>query len=176
MQVILRTEQQKDFDQVFKLIEQAFRNEEFTDHREQFLVERLRNSAAFIPELSIVAMIGSTIIGHILLTEIKIKDTNHTHKSLALAPVSVLPDYQRKGIGGKLITHAHQVARSMGYASVIVLGHQDYYPRFGYLKAEDFRIQLPFDAPSENCMAKELIQNGLKDISGKVEYPKEFYQ
>lgn len=115
-------------------------------------------------------------MGHILLTEIKIKTSDDEITSLALATVSVLPEFQGKGIGGKLITETHQRAKDLGYQSIILLGHENYYPRFGYKLAEEFGISLPFDVPKENCMAIELQPNSLKNINGEVVYPKEFYE
>jgi len=79
------------------------------------------------------------------------------------------------GIGGKLIIQAHTIAKEKGYKSVILLGHEKYYPKFGYVIADKFGIELPFEAPKENCMAIELIEGGLKDVNGVVEYPKEFF-
>ncbi len=163
-----------DYEAVHHLIEMAFRLLDLSDHKEQFLVERLRNSNAFIPELSLVAVYKNEIIGHILLTKIKIKNEGKEFNSLALAPVSVLPKFQKKGIGSMLIENAHQIAKQMEYKSVVLLGHQNYYPKFGYVQADSFGIELPFDVPKENCMVIELVKNGLKNVSGMVEYPKEF--
>lgn len=176
MNIIIRQEQPSDFNAVFNLIEKAFKSEEFSDHQEQFLVERLRKSETFIPELSLVAETNNQIIGHILLTKIKIKNESETFTSLALAPVSVLPEYQGKGIGKKLIETIHQKAKALGYQSIILLGHETYYPKFGYKIAEDFNIRLPFKVPKENCMAIELTENALANVSGVVEYPKEFFE
>lgn len=67
----IRKEEEKDYNQVFELIEKAFENEEYSDHREQFLVERLRNSDSFVPDLSIVFEMNGLIVGYILLTKIK---------------------------------------------------------------------------------------------------------
>ena len=172
----IRKEEKNDYEQVFKLIEKAFENEEYSDHREQFLVERLRNSENFVPDLSLVFVMNELVVGYILLTKIKIINSNSSYDSLALAPVVVLPNYQGNGIGGHLIEFAHQKARELGFESVILLGHPTYYPKFGYLKASEFDIQLPFDVPDENCMAIELIPDALKNVKGIVEYPKEFYQ
>lgn len=161
---------------VFDLIEKAFRNEEFSDHKEQFLVEKLRKTNSFIPELSLLATIQGKIVGYILLTKIKIiYDQTHT-ESLALAPVAILPEFQGKGIGGMLIEYSHKIAKSLGFTSVVVLGHQDYYPRFGYKRADKYGIELPFDFPKENCMVIELIENGLDNVHGKVQYAKEFFE
>jgi len=175
MNIEIRKEEKEDFRTVFELIRLAFENEELSDHKEQFLVERLRNSDAFIPELSLVAEVDNQIAGYILLTKINIEDKNkNTYTSLALAPVAVLPDFQGKGIGGKLIQAAHDKARALGFGSVVLLGHESYYPKFGYKLTKEFGIKLPLDVPEENCMAIELSQNALKNVSGVVQYPKEF--
>lgn len=176
MQIHIRQELSKDHKEVFSLIEKAFKNEELSDHQEQFLVERLRKSRAFVPGLSLVAEQDDTIVGHILLTRVYIKNDENNHESLALAPVSVLPEYQKRGIGGMLINAAHQKAKELDFGSIVLLGHDKYYPRFGYKPSADYGITFPFDAPSENCMAIELVPNALKGASGMVEYPKEFFQ
>ena len=174
MELTIRKEESKDFETVFNLIEKAFESEQMSDHKEHFLVQRLRKSDAFIPELSLIAENENKIVGHILLTKLKIKNGQKEFDSLALAPVSVLPEYQGNGIGGMLIKEAHKKAKELGYQSVILLGHEKYYPKFGYKQADKFGIELPFEVPKENCMAIELIENGLKEINGIVEYPKEF--
>lgn len=174
MKINIRQEQPDDFKAVFDLVEKAFITKEYKEPEEHFLVERLRKSYAFIPELSLVAEVGNKIAGHILLTKLKIKNGQDEFGSLALAPVSVLPEYQGNGIGGQLIVNAHKIAIELGYESVVLLGHENYYPKFGYKQADTFRIELPFDVPKENCMAIELTENGLKNVSGMVEYPKEF--
>ena len=171
MKIKIRQECVTDFGEVTSLIEEAFKNEPNSDHKEQFLVDRLRETEAFIPELSIVALLENKVVGHILLTKIKIGNSI----SLALAPVSVLPEYQGNGIGSKLIIEAHNKARELGYQSVVLLGHKDYYPRFGYVVAEKFGIKLPFDVPSECIMAIELTPNALKEVNGIVEYHSTFF-
>ncbi len=175
MNITIRQEQSRDFNQVFNLIKSAFKNEKYSDHSEHLLVERLRDSDAFIPELSLVAEFNAKIVGHILLSKIKIRNKKQEFESLALAPVSVLPDFQGKEIGGKLIIKAHEVAKQLGNESVILLGHAKYYPRFGYRQLDKFGISLPFEVPKENCMAVELTEGALKNVSGTVEYPKEFF-
>ncbi len=176
MEIKLRQENENDHKKVFQLIEKAFEKEEYSDHKEQFLVERLRKSEAFIPELSIVAEIDNEIVGHILLTRLEIKNNTTSFQSLALAPVSVLPEFQGKGIGAKLILYSHKIAKELGYKSIILLGHQHYYPRFGYELCKKYNIEMPFDVPAENCMVIELVKDGLKDVSGKVIYPDAFLE
>ncbi|MBE8712146.1 GNAT family N-acetyltransferase [Sphingobacterium hungaricum] len=136
----IRQENPGDYKAVFALLEHAFRNEVHSDHKEQFLVEDLRKSAQFIPELSLVAELENKIVGYILLTKIKIKNTENEYTSLALAPVAVHPDYQNQGIGAELIRHAHQKAKELNFDSIILLGHQDYYPKFGYKPAKSIPL------------------------------------
>jgi len=139
----------------------------------------MRKSSSFIPKLSLVATDknNNKILGHILLSKIKIsKDDNEWVESLALAPVSVLPEYQNKGIGGLLITEALKKAKELGYNSVVVLGHPEYYPKFGFKKASLWGIKAPFDVPDEAFMAIELSKNGLNKASGVVEYPSVFFE
>ena len=175
--MIIRKEEPKDYQMVFNLIKTAFKDQEHTDHKEQFLVERLRNADSFVSKLAIVAQIENQIVGYILLTKITIvNDKGHETPSLALAPLAVLKKYQGKGIGRMLIRKAHQQARELGFCSVIVLGHQNYYPKFGYKTTLAYGIKLPFEAPPENCMLIELVENALENVSGVVAYPKEFYQ
>lgn len=176
MNIVIRQETSFDHDVVFSLVEKAFRGVKHSDNREHFLVERLRRSEVFIPELSLVAEVGNEIVGHILLTKIKIENDTPTFDSLALAPVSVLPEFQGKGVGGKLIADAHDRAKELGYASIILLGEPKYYSRFGYVPAKTYNIYLPFEGVEEFSMAIELTENALQNVSGTVAYPKEFYE
>ncbi len=175
MDLLIRKEKVSDYPAVAALIERAFLTEAMSDHREHILVDRLRQTPGFVPELSLVAEVNHTVVGHILLTEILIKGTTHESQSLALAPVSVLPAWQGRGIGSKLIEAAHERARQLGYASVLLLGHATYYPRFGYQPATTFGIELPFPAPPENCLALELRPGGLANSGGAACYPPVFF-
>ncbi len=174
--MIIRKERPTDFQIVFSLIKEAFEHEPFSDGKEHFLVERLRQSDSFIPELSLIAEINEEIVGHILLSRLSIKNETDRFESLALAPVSVLPSHQRKGIGSLLIQEAHKRAKALGFRSIVLLGHEDYYPKFGYKVAETFGIDFPFDAPARNCMVLELVPDGLLHVKGTVEYPKAFFE
>lgn len=167
----IRQEQIKDYEAVHKVVELAFRDMEDSDHSEPFLVDQLRQTDAFIPELSLVDEVDEEIIGHILMTKVEIVSENKSVTSLGLAPVSVLPEYQNRGIGSALIREAHKRATELGYGSVVLLGHKDYYPRFGYKQAIDFGIEFPFDVPHEYCMAIELRPKSLKDVQGRSSMP-----
>jgi predicted N-acetyltransferase YhbS len=177
MEILIRQEVSADYASVYEVIKAAFSNAEYTDHDEHNLVVRLRNSTAMIPELSLIAVDADNngIVGHILFTKNKIIGDKNEYTSLALAPVSVLPEMQGKGIGEKLILEGHKIALELGFNSVIVLGHPGYYPRFGYVPASRFGITAPFDVPDEAFMACELTAHALSGVEGVVEYPKEFF-
>ena len=165
----IRQENKNDYEQVYNVVKTAFENAEHSDGNEQDLVNDLRKSDSFIPELSLVAVKDNKIVGHILFTKIKIGK----YEELALAPLSVLPKYQRQGIGKKLIETGHKIAKELGYNYSIVLGSEKYYPKFGYTSAIDYGIKAPFEVPNENFMAIKLKDTEV-EINGTVQYAKEF--
>ncbi len=145
--------------------------------REQLMVDRLRKSNAYIPELSIVAEDNNgSLAGHILLTKIYIQNQNHSYLGLILAPLSIKPEFQNKGIGGKLIMESHVKAKELGYKYIIVLGHSTYYPRFGYELTSKYNIKIPIKIDEANCMIISLDANGLSGVSGVVKFSKEFFE
>ena len=172
---VIRTERTSDHAQVTYVIESAFRDEKLSNHDEHHLVDRLRRSDAFVPELSLVAILDDEIVGHILLTRIVIRNEVEKIESLALAPVSVLPKFQGRGIGTQLIETAHQKAADLEFRTIVVVGHAQYYPRFGYTICQTKQIHFPFDVPIENGFIKSLQPNALSGLSGTVEYPKAFF-
>lgn len=100
MDILIRRELTEDYNTTEEIVKKAFLNEEYSDKKEHLLVNRIRKSDAFIPELSLVAVNqDKNIIGHVLLSKIKIADGDNTVDSLALAPVSVAPEYQKKELG-----------------------------------------------------------------------------
>jgi putative acetyltransferase len=149
-------------------------DEAFGQANEGLLIEKLRSNPDFIPGLSLVAALEGKVIGHILFFPIAVNQDADSFPSLALAPMAVRPDYQNKGIGGQLIQKGLEKAKELGFDSVIVLGHKDYYPRFGFVPAARWKIKSPFDVPEEVFMAMALVPDGLKNVSGTVKYPKEF--
>jgi predicted N-acetyltransferase YhbS len=173
--VNIRQERPNDYQWVVELTERAFKTMPFSKGKEGKLVYNLHKSTSFIPELSLVAEIEGKIVGHILFTPIHIKHEVQKEPSLVLAPVSVLPEFQNKGIGSKLILAGHQRAKDLGYQSVILVGHADYYPRFGYKPCSSWNIKAPFALPSDDVfMAYELNERALSKISGMVIFPPEF--
>ncbi len=165
----IRKETKQDYEEVYKIVKEAFASAEHSDGNEQDLVVSLRDSDSFIPELSLVAIKDDKIVGHILFTKIKIGED----EELTLAPLAILPEYQRQGIGKKLIERGHKIAKELGYHYCVVLGSERYYPKTGYVPASRYGIKAPFEVLNENFMAIKLNDTN-QEINGIVEYAKEF--
>ena len=169
MNIIIRQEEQRDYSEVEELLCVSFSQE-----NESILVQRLRKNPAFIPELSLVAEYENKIVGYILFFPIIIASGQVHHKSLTLAPMAVLPDFQRKGIGKQLVQKGLIKVKEKGFHSVIVVGHPEYYPKFGFKSANIWHIKAPFNIPDNVFMAIELKDGALKNVDGTVQYPEEF--
>lgn len=163
--VILRRENPEDRGAVRSLNETAFGRPDEAD-----LVDRLRNEGAVLA--SFVAELEKRIVGHILFSRILIETASGPISAVALAPMAVLPEQQRRGVGGQLIRHGLDWLRGRGEQVVIVLGHPDYYPRFGFSSDRARFLANPF--PAEAFMALELSPGALDGIRGRVRYPGAF--
>lgn len=134
------------------------------------LVEALRADPAWLPGLSIVAAAGDgTVAGYALLTRCHVGEA----PALALGPCAVLPRYQRQGAGAAAIRAGLDAARAMGENLVLVLGHPEYYPRFGFTRASACGIRPSFEVPDEAMMAL-VFDDTLPVPSGTIAYPPPF--
>ena len=175
MLINIRQEIPSDYIIVENLIAEALVNENISEERKHFLVKDLRNSNSFIPELSLVATISNKIVGHILFMPIKIVDINNNiHESLALASVSVHLKFEKESIESELVIEGLKTAEALGFGSVVVWKHKDYYSKFGFEPAVNYNIVLPSDAPRASLMIFELKWDALKMVSGTVIYPAVF--
>lgn len=169
MDIPIRQERLEDYQQIRELVRKAFALAEHSDGDEHNLIERLRLSPEYIPELSLVAVSGDIILGHIMFSKISVGQT----EAIALAPLAVRSDLQRKGIGRLLVTAGHELARGMKYSCSVVLGDPLYYSKFGYDKGSIYGVIAPFDVPDEYYMACNLGTTG--DIpQGNVKYSDAF--
>jgi Predicted acetyltransferase len=168
MNTTIRTEKENDHKPIYDVNKLAFQQED-----ESKLIEKIRKGENFIPKLSIVAEIDNRIVGHILFSKIKIIGDSD-YESLALAPMAVIPEFQRRGVGSELIKNGLDKAKKLGFDSIIVLGHKEYYPKFGFQRASKWGIKCPFEVPDEVFMAIELTEKALEGKAGTVEYPDEF--
>lgn len=141
----------------------------FGQNDEADLVEQLRADGDAVVE--VVAGSDIALKGHILYSPLKIERETETLRAAALAPVSVLPAFQRAGIGKALIEAGNARCAALGLSAIIVLGHTDYYPKFGFSAAAAESLQAPFSGP--HFMALELVPGALK-AGGRVRYAKAF--
>ncbi len=168
-EIEIREEQPSDFQSISRVHEQAFFRMD-----EGILVDKIRKSDSYIPELSFVALADGQIVGHVLFSIVHI-DAATKKQVLALAPLAVLPEYQKKGVGAKLTRHGIERSRELGWTAVIVLGQATYYPRFGFEPAHKFGIESPFPLNDPGAfMALELQEDALSDSVGPVVYPEFF--
>ena len=138
------------------------------------LVEIIRNSPNFIPELSLVAKQDGKVVGHILFSLVAIETQQGNVEAQALAPLCVTPTHQRQNIGAQLVQAGLTKCRELDRNIIIVLGEPHYYQRFGFQTASKFGIQAPFSVPDEAFMVLELKPGALKNIRGIVRYPAYF--
>lgn len=163
----IRKEQPEDLAAIHQVVEQAFEQA-----NEANLVDRLRaNGKATI---SLVATEDEAVVGHILFSPVTIESETKTHEAIGLAPLAVLPERQNHGIGSLLTKAGLEECRRLGYGAVVVLGHPNYYPRFGFVPASRYGIKSEYDVRDEVFMIQELQEGALTNCSGVVKYQPEF--
>ena len=159
----IRPEQSADIAAIRLVIEQAF-----GQPAEANLVDNLRANGKAI--VSLVAVENDQIVGHVLFSEATIDAVT----IIGLAPLAVLPSHQKQGIGTLLTNAGIEACRNTGYTAMIVLGHPEYYPRFGFMPASRFGIKSEYDVPDEVFMAMELQTGALSGCAGVAKYQPEF--
>ena len=167
--LLIRPEETRDHEAISQVHRSAFGQES-----EAKLVIELRTSKDFLPELSLVAVMDGEIVGHILFSPVVIQYGSRSVRALALAPMAVQPEFQRQGIGSQLIKKGLECCRRLRHQIVIVVGHPDYYPRFGFSSARTRGLEVPFPVPDEVFMVLELTQGTLESVAGMVRYPVAF--
>ena len=121
-----------------------------------------------------VAIKNNEIVGHIAFSPVTIESDQATVNAVGLAPMAVSPEFQRSGIGSQLVEEGLNRIRTAGHDLVVVLGHPEYYPRFGFVPAKKYGIRWEHDVPEEAFMIKELREGALKEVRGTVKYRPEF--
>lgn len=162
----IRAETESDQDAVRELNVAAFEGA-----AEANLVDGLRKNAS--PIVSLVAEDNGEVVGHILFSPVSHSDDADL-KLMGLAPMAVSPDRQRSGIGSELIKAGLERCSAMGVAAVVVLGHPNYYPRFGFVPSSSVGIASEYDVPEEVFMVLEIEQGALRSKPGRVHYHREF--
>jgi putative acetyltransferase len=165
VRLLVRNEQPGDRQQVRKVNEAAFGRSDEAD-----LTDGLRHEGVVL--LSLVAELDSQIIGHILFSRMSVETAHGPVAAVSLAPMAVLPDHQGRRFGSQLVLRGLAELRDQGERIVILLGHKEYYPRFGFTPEKARHLASPF--PPEAFMALELSDGALAGVHGTVKYPSAF--
>jgi putative acetyltransferase len=165
LEISIRGERFEDRREVGEVNEAAFGRPDEAD-----LVDRLREEGVVV--LAMVAEFDSQIVGHILFSRMAIETAEGDVAAVSLAPMAVLPGHQGRQVGSRLVRHGLAELRARGERIVIVLGHKDYYPRFGFSSDKARNLLSPF--PPEAYMALELVEGALKSVRGAVRYAAAF--
>ncbi|MGH9907037.1 MAG: GNAT family N-acetyltransferase, partial [Pyrinomonadaceae bacterium] len=139
---------------------------------EATIVDALRKAAS--PHISLVAVTNGQVVGHIFFSPVKIEADEVVHRALGLAPMAVLPEWQRRGIGSQLVREGLKECQRIGFEIVVVIGHAKYYPRFGFRPAREKGLSCQFEVPDEVFMVAELSTGALNGVTGLVKYRPEF--
>jgi len=164
--MLIRTEEQTDVEAVRRLNKSAFEG-----LAEAGLVDGLRKNAE--PVISLVAEDNGEIVGHIMFSPVA-HSMDADLSLMGLAPMAVSPDRQKEGIGSALIEAGLERCSAMEVVAVVVLGHPNYYPRFGFLPSSKYGIASEYDVPEEVFLVIELQEGALYDKPGRVHYHREF--
>lgn len=164
---VIREERGENFAGVRRVEELAFGRPD-----EANLVDLIRANEGVT--LSLVALEGEEIVGHVLFSPVTITDRDQVFEGVGLGPVAVLPSHQKKGVGSLLCRNGLTQLADMGHKIAVVLGHSTYYPRFGFKPAHSYGIRCTWNVPPEAFMVMELQPGALEGVTGLVEYGPEF--
>ena len=159
----IRKENSEDLPSIYAVNKLAFNRDD-----EARLVNKLRENNAVT--LSLVALERHRIIGHILISPVSVQSDDSSWEAVALGPMAVLPSHQMQGVGSALIQAAFDELKRTGQFVVIVLGHPEYYPRFGFKPSKPLGIRWEHEVPQEVFMVAELKEGALMDRTGIVRY------
>lgn len=164
MDITIRDERPDDIAAIHALNTRAFAQEQ-----EANIVDALRRNGA--ARLSLVALIGGQIVGHIMYSPITI---DGRHEGAALGPMAVLPEHQGTGVGSRLVRAGNERLKIEGCSYIIVLGHAEYYPRFGFTPASGFGVTCEWEVPDNVFMLLALDEAKMRGVSGQSQYRPEF--
>ncbi|MBM0741819.1 N-acetyltransferase [Phormidium sp. CLA17] len=162
----IRAEKPDDVSAIYQVNSEAFGRE-----NEASLVNQLRGAAS---TFSFVAIQSDQIVGHIFFSPVTVRGGSSNLSILGLAPIAVLPNYQRQGIGSLLIQQSLKACSESGQDAIVVLGDPKYYSRFGFISASTKGLRCEYDVPDEAFMVLELNSGALQDCTGTVQYRSEF--
>jgi predicted N-acetyltransferase YhbS len=175
MEIIISKTDKINYYQTENLTREAFWNLYRSGCDEHLVLHQLRESNSYVEELDLIAIYEGEIIGHVISTKAHVIDTeNKEHEVLCVGPIAILPEFQNKGIGTKLLDFSISVAGKLGYTGMILFGNPDYYHRFGFRNAQEFGITTKEGLNFEPFMVLELQENEMEEINGKFYEAKAF--
>lgn len=172
--VTIRRETPADGAAIEAVVRRAFNDGASSGGQEAALVAAIRRAPGFDPELSLVATVDGAVAGHLLFSPCEIRGATAATSALALAPLAVLPGFERLRLGTRLMREGLWRCRDRGHQIVIVLGHARYYSRFGFRPANDFGIHPPWQVAPANFQVLALVPGALDGVTGVVHYPPAF--
>lgn len=168
----IRQEQVPDYSEVYELVKVSFATASYADGTEADYLNEVRKKDTFISELSLVAEDeNGKIIGQIVLYKTNITMSDKTITELVLSPICVHPEYFRRGIARTLMERAFGIAKKMGYTAVFLCGEPEIYRKIGFVPTFEYSIYhiTDIERNAEWCMARELIDGALADMSGTID-------
>jgi len=175
MEILIQRTKPKDFLTTENITRETFWNLFKSGCDEHLVLHNLRKSNCYISDLDLVALSENNIIGHIIITKANVTDIqNKEHQVLCVGPISVLPEFQKKGIGTKLLKESIAIAKESGYTAMILFGHPDYYHRFGFVNAQNYGITTKDGMNFDPFMVLELYPNALAAVKGNFYEDKAF--
>ena len=168
MNIKIRLERPSDYFETENVTREAFWNHYSPGCCEHYLIHVMRGSQNFVPELDIVAESNGRIIGNVVYQKALIKgDDGADYEVLSLGPISVLPEYQKQGVGGKMIEYSKNIAREMGFRAILLCGDPDYYGRQGFVPAETMGIRTSDNMYAAALHVCELNEGSLANVKGR---------
>lgn len=167
MDMIIREERREDWYETEYMTKKAFWNLHCPGADEHYLVYKMRDDKAYLPHLSRVAEVDGKVVGTIMYVSSFIDTGEEEIEVLCFGPLCVDPEYQGKGVGGRLLTETSNLAKKEGYRGVIIFGEPEYYPKFGFVPCDQFGITTKKGKNFSSFMAIELQKGGLQGIHGK---------
>ena len=165
--IIVRSETAADYPAVRQVNQLAFGRP-----NEAVLVDKLR--AVADPQISLVAVKDGQVVGHIFFSPVSIEISDSASLVLGLGPLAILPEYQKQGLGSQLVREGLKECQRIGCNVVVLIGHPEYYPRFGFVPAKQKELSCEYPVPDEVFMVAELKPEALKGRRGLVKYLPEF--
>ncbi|MCC5929099.1 MAG: N-acetyltransferase [Cyclobacteriaceae bacterium] len=175
MEILIQKTEPRDFQTTEIITRETFWNLFKPGYDEHLVLHNLRKCNGYIPSLDIVAILENRIIGHMISTKANVADAQNKEKQvLCVGPISVLPAFQMRGIGTRLLNESIAIAKELGFPGMILFGHPEYYHRFGFVNAQHYGITTKEGMNFEPFMALELCPNALANVSGKFYEDKAF--